>query len=149
MVEVRKGRLNDWERIVELEVRMAEETEGLELDKDVVAKGVRGIFEEPSRGTYWVAEEDGENVGVCLAIPEWSDWRNGTVLWIHSLYVVPEARGRGVFKKLYENLKKQVEQSEGLIGLRLYVDKENRLAQEVYEKLGMSKDHYELYEWLK
>jgi GNAT superfamily N-acetyltransferase len=149
MVEVREGRLNDWERIVEFEVRMAEETEGLALDKDVVTKGVQGVFEEPARGTYWVAEEDGEIVGVCLAIPEWSDWRNGTVLWIHSLYVVPEARGRGIFKKLYENLKKQVEQSEGLMGLRLYVDKKNRLAQEVYEKLGMSKDHYELYEWLK
>jgi GNAT superfamily N-acetyltransferase len=149
MVEVREGRLNDLERIVEFEVRMAEETEGLASDKDVVTKGARGVFEEPARGTYWVAEEDSEIVGVCLAIPEWSDWRNGTVLWIHSLYVVPEARGRGIFKKLYENLKKQVEQSEGLMGLRLYVDKKNRLAQEVYEKLGMSKDHYELYEWLK
>jgi GNAT superfamily N-acetyltransferase len=149
MVEVREGRLNDWERIVGFEVRTAKETEGLVLNKDVVTKGVRGVFEEPARGTYWVAEEDGEIVGVCLAIPEWSDWRNGTVLWIHSLYVVPEARGRGIFKKLYENLKAQVEQSEGLIGLRLYVDKKNRLAQEVYERLGMSKDHYELYEWLK
>lgn len=149
MVEVREGRLNDWERIVEFEVRMAEETEGLELDKDVVTKGVQGVFEKPARGTYWVAEEDGEIVGVCLAIPEWSDWRNGTVLWIHSLYVVPEARERGIFKKLYENLKKQVEQSEGLMGLRLYVDKKNRRAQKVYKKLGMSKDHYELYEWIK
>lgn len=149
MVEVREGRLNDWERIVKFEVRMAEETEGLALDKDVVTKGVRGVFEKPARGTYWVAEEGGEIVGVCLAIPEWSDWRNGTVLWIHSLYVVPEARGRGIFKQLYEHLKKQVEQSEGLMGLRLYVDKKNRRAQEVYEKLGMSKDHYELYEWLK
>ncbi len=149
MVEVREGRLNDWEHIVEFEVRMAEETEGLALDKDVVTKGVRGVFGQPARGVYWVAEEDGEIVGVCLAIPEWSDWRNGTVLWIHSLYVVPEARGRGIFKRLYENLKKQVEQSEGLMGLRLYVDKKNALAQEVYERLGMSKDHYELYEWLK
>jgi GNAT superfamily N-acetyltransferase len=149
MVEVREGRLSDSERIVEFEVRMAKETEGLALDKDMGTKGVRGVFEEPSRGIYWVAEEDGKIVGVCLAIPEWSDWRNGTVLWIHSLYVVPEARGRGVFKKLYENLKQQVEQSEGLIGLRLYVDKKNRRAQQVYEKLGMSKDHYELYEWLK
>jgi GNAT superfamily N-acetyltransferase len=128
---------------------MAEETEGFKLDREVVIEGVRGVFEEPSRGTYWVAEQDGEISGVCLAIPEWSDWRNGTVLWIHSLYVVPEARGRGIFKKLYEHLKEQVEESEELVGLRLYVDKKNRLAQEVYERLGMSKDHYELYEWLK
>jgi len=128
---------------------MAKETEGIDLDRNIVIKGVRGVFEEPARGTYWVAEEDGRILGVLLTIPEWSDWRNGTVLWIHSLYIVPEARKRGVFKRLYMNLKMQVEQSDELRGLRLYVDKTNKSAQKVYEKLGMNKDHYELYEWLK
>ncbi len=71
------------------------------------------------------------------------------MLWIHSLYVIPEARGQGVFKKLYLNLEKQVEQSTKLAGIRLYVDKQNKSAQKVYEKLGMNKHHYELYEWLK
>ena len=128
---------------------MARETEGLKLDRDVVGEGVRGVFEEPARGTYWVAEEEGRIVGGLLAIPEWSDWRNGTVLWIHSLYVVPDARGRGVFRKLYSNLKEQVERSPALMGLRLYVDKRNKPAQKIYEKFGMRRDHYELYEWLK
>ena len=149
MIEIRKGKLSDTERIVELQVRMAQETEGLGLDKTVVGRGVQGVFQEPARGTYWVAEEKGRVVGVLLAIPEWSDWRNATVLWIHSLYVIPEARGQGVFKKLYLNLEKQVQQSPELAGLRLYVDKQNKSAQEVYEKLGMNKHHYELYEWLK
>ena len=149
MIEICKAKTSDSERIVELQLRMAQETEGLELDKNVVAKGVRAVFQEPARGTYWVAEEKGEILGVLLAIPEWSDWRNGTVLWIHSLYVIPEARRHGVFKKLYLNLKKQVEQSPELVGLRLYVDKQNKSAKKIYEKLGMSKDHYELYEWLK
>ncbi len=149
MIEIRKGKLSDTERIVELQVRMAQETEGLGLDKTVVGRGVQGVFQEPARGTYWVAEEKGKVVGVLLAIPEWSDWRNATVLWIHSLYVIPEARGQGVFKKLYLNLEKQVQQSPELAGLRLYVDKQNKSAQKVYEKLGMNKHHYELYEWLK
>ncbi len=149
MIEIRKGKLSDLECIVELQLRMAQETEGLRLDRDVVSRGVQGVFQEPARGTYWVAEEKGELLGMLLAIPEWSDWRNGTVLWVHSLYVIPQARRRGVFKKLYLNLKKQVEQSPELMGLRLYVDKTNKPAQEVYERLGMSKEHYELYEWLK
>ncbi|GAH27290.1 unnamed protein product, partial [marine sediment metagenome] len=79
----------------------------------------------------------------------WWYWRNGTVLWIHSLYVIPQARNRGIFKKLYLNLKKQIQQSPELMGLRLYVDKRNKSAQKVYEKLGMDKEHYDLYEWLK
>jgi GNAT superfamily N-acetyltransferase len=149
MIEIRKGKLSDTERIVELQLQMARETEGLGLDKTVVSRGVHGVFQEPARGTYWVAEEKGKVLGVLLAIPEWSDWRNATVLWIHSLYVIPEARGQGVFKKLYLNLEKQVKQSPELAGIRLYVDRRNKLAQEVYEKLGMNKHHYELYEWLK
>ena len=149
MIEIRKAKSSDSERIVGLQLKMAQETEGLELNRDVVSKGVCGVFQEPARGTYWVVEEKGEILGVLLAIPEWSDWRNGTVLWIHSLYVVPEARGRGVFKRLYLNLKKQVEKSPELVGLRLYVDRQNKSAKKIYEKLGMSRDHYELYEWLK
>jgi GNAT superfamily N-acetyltransferase len=149
MIKIREAIPSDSERIVELQLRMAKETEGLELDRNIVIKGVRGVFEEPARGTYWVAEEDGQVLGVLLTIPEWSDWRNGTVLWICSLYIVPEARKRGVFKKLYLSLKRQVEQSDELRGLRLYVDKQNKSAQQVYEKMGMNKDHYELYEWLK
>jgi len=149
MIKIRKAKSSDSVHIVELQLQMAQETEGLELDRDVVTEGVRGVFQEPARGTYWVAEEKGKVLGVLLAIPEWSDWRNATVLWIHSLYVIPEARGQGVFKKLYLNLEKQVKQSPELAGIRLYVDKRNKLAQEVYEKLGMNKHHYELYEWLK
>jgi GNAT superfamily N-acetyltransferase len=149
MIKIRKGKLSDVEHIAELQIQMAQETEGLKLDKEVVSRGVRGIFRKPARGTYWIAEEKDNILGMLLAIPEWSDWRNGTVLWIHSLYIVPRARGQGVFKKLYMNLKKQVEQSPKLMGLRLYVDKRNKSAQEVYEKLGMSKEHYDLYEWLK
>ena len=149
MIEIRKAKLRDSGYIVELQLKMAKETEGLELNKNVVTKGVRAVFQHPAHGTYWVAEENSEILGVLLAIPEWSDWRNGTVLWIHSLYVVPEARRHGVFKKLYLNLKEQVEQSPELAGLRLYVDRQNKSAQKIYDRLGMNKEHYELYEWLK
>ena len=149
MIEIRKGKLDDIEHIVGLQIRMAMETEGIQLDKSTVTKGVRGVFRHPERGNYWVAEEEDKFLAVFLAIPEWSDWRNATVLWIHSLYVIPEARKKGVFSKMFRNLKSQVEQSPELAGLRLYVDKQNKPAQKVYEKLGMNKHHYELYEWLK
>ncbi|MBC8469567.1 MAG: GNAT family N-acetyltransferase [Planctomycetes bacterium] len=149
MIEIRKGKLSDIENIVELQLQMAHETEGLQLDKKTVTKGVYGVFQQPARGAYWVAEEKDKILAVFLAIPEWSDWRNATVMWIHSLYVIPQARKKGVFSKMFRNLKKQVEQSPELAGLRLYVDKQNEPAQKVYEKLGMNKHHYELYEWLK
>jgi GNAT superfamily N-acetyltransferase len=149
MITIRAGQVKDIEAIVETQLKMAAETEGLILDRDIITKGVRAVFESPSKGQYYIAEEDGRILGVLLGIPEWSDWRNSTVLWIHSLFVCPEARNKGVFKKLYTFLKNMVDNSPELAGLRLYVDKKNKNAQKVYEKLGMSRDHYLLYEWLK
>jgi len=146
---VRAARADDVPAILEFQVRLASESEGLELERAAVARGVQAVFDDPAKGAYWVAEEEGRVLGALLTIPEWSDWRNATVLWIHSLYVVPEARRRGVFKALYLALKGQVERSPGLAGLRLFVDRRNRAAQRAYEALGMSQDHYCLYEWLK
>ncbi|MCZ6635730.1 MAG: GNAT family N-acetyltransferase [bacterium] len=149
MLDVRSGRVADVDLIVDFQVRMAKETEGMDLDRETVTRGVQAVFDDPSKGTYWIAEQEGEGVGGLLTVPEWSDWRNGTVLWIHSVYVVPEARKQGVFRALYQTLKERVEASEDLCGLRLYVEKGNTRAQQVYEAMGMDGEHYQLYEWLK
>lgn len=135
--------------ITSFQLAMALETEKLKLDPAACALGVRGVFEEPHRGRYFVCEKDGSVVGSLLIIPEWSDWRNGTVWWIHSVYVAPMERSRGVYSVLYQHLKKLVEADPSLRGLRLYVDKTNLHAQKVYRKLGMSDEHYQLYEWMK
>lgn len=146
---IRPGLLFDIPVIAESQVKMAWETENLKLDPPTVDKGVAAVFDDPSKGKYWLAEVDGQVVGCLLTVPEWSDWRNGTVLWIHSVYVHPDFRKHGVYKKLYSHLKQMVEESPDLRGLRLYVDKTNERAQKVYEALGMSGEHYHLYEWLK
>ena len=97
MVEIRRGMPTDTEHVVAFQLAMAKETEGIELDEPTVRLGVQAVFDDPAKGGYYVAEAGGEIAGSLLTIPEWSDWRNGTVLWIHSLYVRPEFRRRGVF----------------------------------------------------
>lgn len=148
-IKIRPGLLFDIPHIASFQVKMALETENLKLDPPTVDKGVAAVFDDPSKGKYWIAELDGKVVGSLLTIPEWSDWRNGTVLWIHSVFVEESFRGKGIYKKMYEHLKKMVEDSRDLRGLRLYVDKTNLNAQKVYDKLGMSAEHYALYEWMK
>ncbi len=131
---------------------MARETEDLELDRDTVTRGVEAVFADPAKGAYWVAEREGAAepvVGGLLTTFEWSDWRNGTVLWIQSVYVVPEERGRGVYRALYEHLRHRVAGDPDLKGIRLYVDRRNMGAQRVYERLGMTREHYDTFEWLK
>lgn len=148
-LKIRPGLLFDIQTIAEFQLMMAQETEKLELDLATVLKGVGAVIDDPTKGKYWVAESEGEVVGCLLTIPEWSDWRNGTVLWIHSVYVIPSYRRRGVFKSLYLHVKEMVSVEKDLRGIRLYVDKSNREAQVVYESLGMSGDHYHLLEWMK
>lgn len=148
-IKIRPGLLFDIPVISEYQIKMAFETENMKLDPPTVELGVSAVFDDPSKGKYWLAEVNGEVVGCLLTVPEWSDWRNGTVLWIHSVYVHPDFRKHGIYRKLYSHLKEMVETSKELRGLRLYVDKSNDKAQKVYEALGMSGEHYHLYEWLK
>lgn len=146
---VRPGIEKDALTIADFQVRMAKETEHIDLDRGVVELGVQAVFDDPSKGVYWVAVSDDNIVGCLLTVPEWSDWRNGTVLWIHSVYVVPEARRLGVYRGMYERLKTEVERSDDLRGLRLYVEKENERAQDVYRAMGMSDTRYHLFEWMR
>ena len=148
-IKIRPGLLFDINTIADYQLKMAWETEQLKLDPPTVELGVTAVFDDPSKGKYWLAEVNGEVVGCLLTVPEWSDWRNGTVLWIHSVYVRPDHRKHGVFRKLYSHLRTMVEDSKDLRGLRLYVEKANHNAQKVYESLEMSGEHYHLYEWLK
>ncbi len=146
---IRKARIADHYFIATSQVAMALETENLKLDPETVNRGVMAVLNDSHKGEYYIAELDNEPVGCLLTLPEWSDWRNGTVLWIHSVYVIPPLRGSGVYRNLYLHLKEKVTNEPSLRGLRLYVDKTNQKAQAVYQKLGMTKEHYELFEWMK
>lgn len=146
---IRPGLFYDIEVIAQYQVNMALETEKMQLDLPTVLKGVQAVIDDPSKGKYWVAEVNGKVVGCLLTVPEWSDWRNATILWIHSVYVCEAKRGKGLYKSLYEQVQKVVNESKGeYSGIRLYVDKTNTAAQEVYSKLGMNGEHYTLYEWM-
>jgi len=146
---IREASLGDAKIIIDFQIKMAWETEKLNLDRAVVEKGVISVFNDPNKGTYFVAEDEGKIVASLLITFEWSDWRNSTVWWIQSVFVIEESRGKGVFKKMYQFLSDKVKRIPSLAGLRLYVDKTNTSAQGVYSKLGMNGDHYQLYEWLK
>ena len=111
--------------------------------------GVHRLFKDSTKGRYYVAEEGGEVVGSLMTTYEWSDWRNGTVLWIQSVYVEKKHRGQGVYKKMYNHIQQLVDADPDLKGIRLYVDKTNVAAQQTYKKIGMNGEHYTVYEWMK
>ncbi len=146
---VRTADAADCDLIVEFQLTMAIESENLALDRETVTRGVARVLSDPAIGEYLITEENSTPTGCVLLQREWSDWRAKWVYWIHSLYVVPSSRRQGTFKKLYELLKNRAENDFDCSGLRLYVDRGNLTAQRAYEKVGMTQDHYVLYEWLK
>ena len=77
---------------------------------------------------------------------EWSDWRNGCFWWIQSVYVHPDHRRRGVYRALDAHVRAEAKRDGNVCGLRLYVDRDNHVAQSVYASLEMQHSHYDLYE---
>jgi GNAT superfamily N-acetyltransferase len=148
-VSFREATPADVPAIIDFQIAMARETEELDLDRGILTRGVNALFAEPSLGRYYVAEESGRVVGSLMITYEWSDWRNGMVWWIQSVYVVPEFRRRGVYAGLYAHVRTIVEPDPSIRGIRLYVDNRNASAQLVYARLGMEGEHYRVFEWMK
>ncbi len=125
---------------------MARETEGKSLDGGLLQKGVNSVFGAPEKGGYLVAEAEGRVVGSLLITVEWSDWRNATFWWIQSVFVDAQWRRKGVYRALHDHVLAAARATDGVCGVRLYVDKDNHGAQQTYQSLGMTKSHYDMYE---
>ena len=149
MITIRKATFHDIHILIDFQQRLAFESEGVRLDSATLKKGMRALFEDPTKGFYNVAEDGNDVVGCHMITYEWSDWRNGMVWWLQSVYVKQSHRQKGVFRKMYEDLSSVVKNDPAIIGLRLYVDKTNSRAQQVYAAMGMNGDHYTVYELMK
>jgi ribosomal protein S18 acetylase RimI-like enzyme len=148
-VRYREGLPSDAAAIVDFQIAMARETEDFALDRKTCTRGVEAVFSDRSLGRYFVAEIDSNLIASLMITMEWSDWRNGVVWWIQSVYVRPEYRRRGVYAGLYDHVKRIAEANDMVKGIRLYVDKRNAAAQEVYRRMGMNGEHYQVFEWMK
>ncbi len=148
MITIRKATREDAITIIDFQQKMAWETEKMTLPTDVVTRGVYGVFDHKSRGEYFVAEDEGKIIASLLITYEWSDWRNTNVWWFQSVYVLPEHRRKGIFRKMYTFIREEAEK-QNVAGLRLYVESNNERARKTYEALGMGSDHYTMYEWLR
>jgi len=148
-MQIRLATEDDRFLIADFQVKMAKETENINLDIETVNNGVMSVFQDSHKGKYLVAENDGKVIASLLLTYEWSDWRNSVVLWIQSVFVIPGMRGKGVFKSLYTFVKKIASDDNTVSGIRLYVDKSNHNAMKVYNKVGMNGEHYSVFEWMK
>lgn len=149
-IQIRPATRDDADTIVEFNRAMALETENRQLDLTTLSQGIRAFLENSGYGSYIMAElpEDRSRkpVGQLMITYEWSDWRNGVFWWIQSVYVAPERRGMGVFRAMYDHILAKANADPKVCGIRLYVEKENRSAQSVYQRVGLRPSVYTVFE---
>lgn len=141
-VSIREAKLHDAGVIADYNARLADESEGMRLLPEIVGPGVEAMLADRSRGRYWVAEADGRVIGQIMVTYEWSDWRNGSIWWIQSVYVHGDYRRRGVFSALYRHVESLARRDPQVCGIRLYVERDNERAQRTYRSLGMKMTDY-------
>ena len=145
-VTIRSARADDLTQIVDFNLRLAEESEGKKLDEAVLSKGVQRALASPEMCRYFMAEVSGEVAGQTMITFELTDWRDGVLWWLQSVYVRPEFRKIGAFKALFRHIATLAKETPDVRGLRLYVEQGNSRAQRVYEQMGMQPGGYLVYE---
>lgn len=141
--QIRRAGGEDAEVVAEFNYRLAEESEGKTLDRAILLSGVKALLLDENKGVYHLAcDAGGKPIGQVMYTYEWSDWRNGWHWWIQSVYVMAEHRGKGVFKQVFEHLRKRALEQGNVIGFRLYVEENNTIAHEVYLRSGFERAGY-------
>ncbi len=147
---VRSAYWDDVDSLVAFSAAMALETEGRRLDLVRLREGTLSLLAAPEHGFFLVAElrETGRPrlVGQLMITYEWSDWRNGMFWWVQSVYVDPAWRRRGVFRAMHDHIVAKAKADPRVCGIRLYVERDNRAAQTVYQRVGLAPSVYAVYE---
>ena len=145
-ITVRRAIGSDLETIAGFNAAMAQETEGITLDLERLKLGVAAVLGDDNLGFYLLAETRGQVVGQLMITTEWSDWRNAYFWWIQSVYVASGFRRQGVYRALDNHVRAEAGKLPDVCGLRLYVDRDNHIAQAVYAGLNMQHSNYDMYE---
>jgi ribosomal protein S18 acetylase RimI-like enzyme len=144
-IDIRKASHSDLPTLIQNNLGLAKETENLNLDASILSEGIKQALER-KECHYFVAVVNEKVVGQLMITYEWSDWRNGIIWWIQSVFVIPDYRKQGVFRALFKHIKNFASDHPQVKVLRLYVMNDNIDGQKTYERLGMNDSGYIVFE---
>jgi GNAT superfamily N-acetyltransferase len=132
---IRRATIEDAPIIAEFVRAEAREAEGRTVETAVVDGAVGAALKDPTLARYWILFEGDRAVGAIGVVREWSDWNNAAYWWIQLVFLLPEARGRGLLDVLIQRIVDEA-RAGSAPELRLYVHPDNRRAMRAYERLG-------------
>lgn len=143
---IRAARRSDCATIVAYTKALADESEGFSLTQRHVQRGVSVMVLGSLFGLQprcWVYEEDGQVFGMIGTCPEWSDWHGKEYWWVLTMYVAPSHRRRGIATKLLTTVK-EAALKHGVQTVNLRVERDNIVAQRLYQSVGFAVDESHL-----
>ena len=144
-INIREANKGDLAILVQNNQALAEETEALLLDKDVLREGIEQALKR-EECHYFVAVIGEKVVGQTMITYEWSDWRNGIIWWIQSVYVLPLTVNKVYSVVLFKHIENLAKVNPQVKALRLYVMHNNNAGQDTYQSLGMNDSGYIVFE---
>jgi GNAT superfamily N-acetyltransferase len=116
----------------------------LEPSADAQREGLRAILASPSVGRLLVAEEAGVLLGMANLLYTQSTALGGRVAILDDLVLMPDARGKGLGKRLIEAAIETC-RAEGCRRITLHTDYDNYHAQALYERTGFERSSMVIY----
>ena len=144
-IKIREASIDDVPILAQNNQALAHETENTQLQMEPLLAGISNALKREDC-YYFVAELNSQVVGQTMITYEWSDWRNGVMWWIQSVYVQPEHRKKGVFRSLFKHIEHLAKNYSDVKALRLYVKGNNISGKNTYKNLGMHDSGYIVFE---
>ena len=140
---------NDRSNLADMILTMANETEGKILDKLKVIESIKKLQEFEKYGHYVMVIDNMSKLfcAMNMVTYEFNIHDYKSTMWLQSVFVSEYYRMKGLFRKLLlknENCVKGKENFNQVI--KLYMDKNNTKAEQVYFKLGFKTTDEILYE---
>ncbi len=88
----------------------------------------------------YVFEENNALLGYAMVAKSYSTEYGGICLWLEDIYLLPQARGKGIGGQLFTFLEKKYKGKA--VRLRLEVSNDNASAIKAYEKMGLTQMDY-------
>lgn len=146
---VRENNVNEQkiDEITDMILKMAKETENKNLDKVKVKLAIDKLKKNSNLGHYVVISDNDKYCGMNMVTFEYNVHENKRVLWLQSVFIDENYRNKGLFRKLLKENENFANDKEDFAKVvKLYMEKNNTKAEQVYLKLGFKAKDLVLYE---
>jgi GNAT superfamily N-acetyltransferase len=126
------------ELVIDMVINLAVETENKKLDRELIYQSVLELVNTPNFGFYQLSFSGETICGMNLVTYEYNIKLSKKVIWLQTVYVDKQFRSKGVFKGLLGKLCEITRNTDENFynRLKLYMEKDNQTAHQVYLKSG-------------